>query len=263
MPYLVGATAVVVLSFLYQGGGGGQSVGSVQARVPDAFSNLPQADQQALLQLAQRAANQYMADPTGQMNAAVAAAAAVNPVPGAQPSLPPGFPGDAAARALAAAQIQGGALSPGLSNKRLSADEFRAVGSEAAVLKVVKGKQPVYAFEDPNCPVCQEFARKSRTLGSDYALTVVPVGFQGGGRERAAAALCSKDPVAAWEQVMRGLPVDGEVCDAGLKKVDANNQLFLRLGFDATPTVLAPNGQVFRGSAETPILLSWLKSNER
>lgn len=241
-PWFGGAALTILASFGISGGGNAPSAGSSAAgaqaldlQVPQAFSQLEQSQQEALLRLADRAAQQYLSDPNVAMSAAAASIAAKTPVPGA------------------AQAAQHGA-------KRLGQADMERLKAAANVV-VSKGKTQVFAFEDPNCTSCQQFALQSRKLGDAYQLTVLPVGFQPGGRERAASALCSKDVQGAWGMAMRNLRIDAQPCDGGFKKVDANNDLFLKLGFDATPTIIAPNGEVMRGSLDEQSLQSWLKAN--
>lgn len=243
-PWLGGAALTVFASFVISGGGtapptGTQAAGAqaLDLRVPQAFSQLDQPQQEALLQLADRAAQQYLTDPNVAMSAAAAAIAAKTPIPGAVPTAPQG-------------------------SSRLGTADMDRLKAAASVV-VSKGKAQLFAFEDPNCSSCQQFALQSRKLGDAYQLTVLPVGFQPGGRERAASALCSKDVSGAWGMAMRNLRIDAQPCESGFKQVDANNDLFLKLGFDATPTIIAPNGEVMRGSMDEQSLRAWLKTNSR
>lgn len=261
LPWFGGAGLTILAAFVISGSNGGQQV-AAEVPVPQAFNQLPADQQKLLLQFADRAAQQYMADPASQMGAAAAAANGATPVGQVGYGMPPGAQGAPAGLAAVVAQMQAGAVPPGLTSRKLVADEIREL-KHAPQMVVAKGKNVVYAFEDPACSSCQEFARNSRTLGEEFQITVLPVGFQKGGREQAAAALCSKDPVQAWGQVMRNLPVDGVACEAGLRQVDANNELFRKLGFDGTPTIVATNGVTLRGSADAATLASWMKTNAR
>lgn len=242
-PWLGGAVLTILASFMISGGtstpAGAPVAGApaLDLQVPQAFSQLEQSQQEALLRLADRAAQQYLNDPNVAMSAAAAAMAAKTPVPGAAQALPQG-------------------------SKRLGQADMARLKA-AAGIAVSKGSTQFFAFEDPNCTSCQQFALQSRKLGDAYRLTVLPVGFQPGGRDRAASAMCSKDVPEAWGMAMRNLRIDAQPCENGLKQVDANNDLFLKLGFDATPTLVAPNGEVMRGSMDEQSLRAWLASNAR
>jgi thiol:disulfide interchange protein DsbC len=105
------------------------------------------------------------------------------------------------------------------------------------------------AFSDPNCPACQELEREAASLKSGQGFAVIPVGFQPGSRVLAAKVLCAKDQARAWADALRGVAPNEQPCEAGLRKVDENNNLFASIGASATPTLVSANGQLAQGSA--------------
>jgi protein-disulfide isomerase len=117
------------------------------------------------------------------------------------------------------------------------------------------------AFSDPLCPSCKELDVEVEKLPNTTGFKVVPVGFQDGAREVAAAVLCSKDPKAAWVAALRGQKPNEAACEAGLQAVDENNRLFTAIGATATPTLMAPNGTVAAGSTDAKTLAVFVGMN--
>lgn len=143
---------------------------------------------------------------------------------------------------------------------KLSAADFKRL---AGATKIVTrpGSAVFYAFVDPMCPSCQDLDGKVAGLDKKYGMVTVPVAFQHGARDQAAAALCAKNKVDAWALAMRVQPIGNKPCDEGYKQIDANNALFLSLGFDATPVLMAPNLTLAKGSAETSQIAGWIDAN--
>lgn len=139
-------------------------------------------------------------------------------------------------------------------------DENKKIAA-ATQVRTTQGGTPFYAFVDPMCSACQHLERQLAKLDPKLNFVAIPVGFQGGGRDQAAAALCAKDKVAGWHLAANVQPVGNKACEEGFKQVDANNALFLSMGFDATPTLIAPNGKIAQGSADTEQLAAWVNTN--
>lgn len=136
-----------------------------------------------------------------------------------------------------------------LQQARLPQAELSRVNASAHRIQVREGSAVLMAFSDPNCPACQELEREAATLKAGQGFAVIPVGFQPGSRVLAARVLCAKDPARAWADTMRGIAPTEQACEAGLRKVDENNNLFASIGASATPTLLAANGQMAQGAA--------------
>jgi len=143
---------------------------------------------------------------------------------------------------------------------RLTPEQMKMLMA-APSLKVGKGGKVFYAFEDPLCGSCQHLASQAQTLDPSFGMVVVPIGFQPGGRDKAAAALCSKDPLEAWAVAMRGLPIDAKPCEAGYRKVDQNNAMFTAFGLRSTPTMVAANAALIAGSGEASEIAGWVNKN--
>jgi protein-disulfide isomerase len=171
--------------------------------------------------------------------AAPDAAAALAPaqMPATQPAA-----GQISQAALAEAQSR-------LQQARLPQAELSRVNSSAHRIQVREGSAALAAFSDPNCPACQELEREATALKAGQGFAVIPVGFQPGSRVLAARVLCAKDPVKAWADAIRGVAPAEQACEAGLRKIDENNNLFASIGASATPTLVAANGQLAQGAA--------------
>lgn len=235
---VLGAALVIGVSLLATSTGSrSQSVDPVaqlesdsSARAPAAWDALPQAQKDVLLQMAANATGQITPD---QLRVAMAS----TPVTNAANPAPVGVPAAA-----------------------LSADQMKTLASLKS-LKMGSGAKVFYSFEDPMCPSCQDFATQSRALDKSFGLMVIPVGFQPGGRDKAAAALCSANPTQEWATVMSGLTTDAKPCDAGYKIVDNNNAVFQSFGMSATPTLVGANGAMVAGSAPTLEIAAWVNKN--
>lgn len=272
-PWLGGALAVVVASLLLapadpsRSAPAGQSppapVSLYDNEAPEAWNKLPPEVQRILMDAATKAAAMPADPASAAMPGAAAAAVGTPAATGSSPfdaggALTPGQPPSASTMPVPVAQAQGGAAGKPFA---LTADQMKAF-SGATVLKFGAGKKWVYVFEDPLCVACQHFARNARALGPDFSIQVLPVAFNPGAMDLAARAVCEKDPVRAWEALMEGgLSIDGSACPAGVKKVEANNALFLKLGLRATPTMVARGGAVVDGSGETAAIAYWINKH--
>lgn len=178
----------------------------------------------------------------GLAGAASPAAGATAPIVAVQPPSAQTLQGQGPEATLAEAQTR-------LQQARLPQAELSRVNASAHRIQVREGSAVLAAFSDPNCPACQELEREAATLKAGQGFAVIPVGFQPGSRVLAARVLCAKDPVRVWADAMRGIPPAEQACEAGLRKVDENNNLFASIGASATPTLLAANGQMAQGAA--------------
>ncbi|MDL5034386.1 thioredoxin fold domain-containing protein [Pelomonas sp. APW6] len=169
--------------------------------------------------------------------------------------------------ALARQQAQTSAAAPGAGAKQqqavLSDEEAKKVASAGRVL-VREGKKMLVAFSDPNCPSCRDLDMQASRFDGNTGLTVIPVAYKEGSRDLAASILCSTNPGKAWADYMQAgkRPGNGP-CDKGLALVDANKVLFEQIGGTATPTLVAPNGTLAAGAADTPVLVAWVAGHSR
>lgn len=174
-----------------------------------------------------------------QADAAVIARGSMSQAPGAQPD------------------VSQSALPPPV---MLMPDELARVAGASMFVRGLEGGKLAYVFSDPLCPSCKDLDRQAEVAQASIRLAVVPVAFKDGSEELAAGALCSKDPAKAWAQIMSSGYSDEKVCDAGLKKVRANNELFKSLGFGQTPTLVSPKGTLAAGAAPAADLVHWVQN---
>lgn len=115
-------------------------------------------------------------------------------------------------------------------------------------------------FSDPNCPACQALEKQLETLGPNLAPIIVPVAFRPGSDARVAQVLCANDVSAAWRQAVAYATLSPP-CDKGRKLVANNNAAFVALKFNATPTIVAPNGKVAVGAKDFDAMIQWVRAN--
>lgn len=241
-PWVGGGLAVILFSLIVTAGGSPSAkVASIDlgGSAPAAWNGLSPEQKEVLLKITEQAAENYAGRKPEGLRAAL--------IDGVQ-----------AAPGVQAPQFQ--LPAPVKAAEKLSPDQLVKVKASYS-LKIGGGKKVFYAFEDPSCSACQHFARQSRNLGGAYGLTILPIGFQKGGRETAAVALCSANPLQAWSTAMAGGFIEGKPCEAGYKKVDENNALFLALGLKATPTIVGANGALSVGSSDTAEIAQWVDAN--
>jgi len=112
-------------------------------------------------------------------------------------------------------------------------------------------------FSDPNCPACRSFEQAMQKAHWPFTPLVIPVAFQRGSVDAAAAVLCAKDVAKAWEQAVVGKPANA--CENGRRQVELNNRGFEQLGLTSTPAFVAMNGSVYQGDLAN--VLDWAQTN--
>lgn len=114
-------------------------------------------------------------------------------------------------------------------------------------------KGTVYVFSDPTCPHCRTFEPELEKLAPDYTIELFPVSVIGGTDSSGPVAqmLCAKPEERAelWKQMMKGRRIDAATCPEGEAAVAANDQIFRKLQFLGTPTIVNANGE------QTPLTL--------
>ena len=108
------------------------------------------------------------------------------------------------------------------------------------------GKRQVAVFEDANCGYCRTM-RKDLLAVKDITVYTFPVAILAADSEtKARKALCSADPMTAWNNLMLQGKVPGNsgTCDTNLAKV---RELAQKLGVSATPTLFFSNGKRLQG----------------
>jgi protein-disulfide isomerase len=122
-----------------------------------------------------------------------------------------------------------------------------------------KGKT-LYVFSDPNCPSCQRIEAALEELASDYTVRIVPVAFQNGSEALAGAVMCAPGArvASSWSAGIKTGQAPGSACTEGVSKVQANNALFVKLGFTHTPTLVSESGMLAVGDARADELRQWV-----
>lgn len=114
-------------------------------------------------------------------------------------------------------------------------------------------KGTVYVFSDPSCPHCRDFEPELEKLAADYTIQLFPVSVIGGPDSSSSVAqmLCAKpeDRAMYWKKIVKGDRLDAPTCPEGEAAVAANDQIFRKLNFLGTPTVVNANGE------QTPLTL--------
>lgn len=126
-------------------------------------------------------------------------------------------------------------------------------------------KGVLYVFSDPTCPHCQEFEPQLEQLANDYTIQLFPVSVIGGdvANRRVAKMLCAKPEERAglWKKIINDRDLDDEACAEGLAAVSANDQIFRKMRFLGTPTII--NGQGVQSPLAVPntavALNEWLE----
>ncbi|HET7267691.1 MAG TPA: thiol:disulfide interchange protein DsbG [Oleiagrimonas sp.] len=107
-------------------------------------------------------------------------------------------------------------------------------------------KRVVYVFTDTECPYCHKFWKASQPWvnGGDVQVRNILVAvISPKSLPRAAGILTAADPAMAWTSNEanfgnKDAPVNADVSAAAERKIKANNDLMVRLGFYGTPGVV-------------------------
>jgi protein-disulfide isomerase len=151
------------------------------------------------------------------------------------------------------ASIAGSGDAPATSNAQPATASGPTIGPEALLENSIQfgakdavPEKTLYVFTDPQCPYCKEFDRTLASLGAEWSVRVLPVGFKPGSMQMADAALCAKDPAQAWKYTIQGRSVnESQSCYRSAKK---NTETFALLGMTSTPSTLRGDGKLFEGA---------------
>lgn len=151
------------------------------------------------------------------------------------------------------ASITGSGGAPAKSSGQPTAASGPTIGPEALLENAIQfgaksaaPEKTLYVFTDPQCPYCKEFERTLDTLGPEWSVRILPVGFKPGSMQMADAALCAKDSVQAWKYTIQGRGIDeSPSCARSARK---NTETFSMLGMTSTPSILRGDGKLFEGA---------------
>lgn len=137
--------------------------------------------------------------------------------------------------------------------------DFAALPLQDALTEVRgNGKRRLVIFSDPDCPFCKKLEADISTL-SDVTLHtfLMPIAsLHPQARGKAVSVWCAPDRLKAWQALMRqDKAVPSATC---AHPVDRNIALAERLGIAATPTLVAADGRVMAGAANTAQIEDWL-----
>ena len=133
-------------------------------------------------------------------------------------------------------------------------DLYRQIADTAIELQSGSGGE-VIIFTDPLCPYCA--ALEQRILAGElagYRISMVLVPLQPGSYELSAAVLCETDPAQAWRKLMLGELVP-QSCQTD--KIDQHVRAAQQARIHATPSLLAPSGEILVGLPEAKQLANW------
>lgn len=161
------------------------------------------------------------------------------------------------------------ATSPGTPQKPALNTEARISPEEASSLAAIAGQfdlspkaegKVLYVFTDPLCPHCKRLDATLSKIPAGYRPKLIPVAFQEGSKELAAAVLCAKDKRSAWIDAIQYSKTKEASCQDGIKSIEANNALFTSMRLNSTPMMISPNGYLFSGYADSQQILNVLSN---
>jgi thiol:disulfide interchange protein DsbC len=125
--------------------------------------------------------------------------------------------------------------------------------SKEIVFAPANPKHTITVFTDVDCPYCRAFHKKidaMNAIGIAVHYVMFPLDIHPNADRQAVAVWCAKDRNAAYTAAMEGkMPPDGK-CENPVAETKA---LGLKLGINATPTLLAEDGsQIDLGKASSP-----------
>lgn len=137
--------------------------------------------------------------------------------------------------------------------------DFAALPLQDALTEVRgNGKRRLVIFSDPDCPFCKKLEADISTLSDVTIHTfLMPIAsLHPQARAKAISVWCAPDRLKAWHALMRQ---DKAVASATCAHpVDRNIALAERLGIAATPTLIAVDGRVMAGAANSAQIEDWL-----
>ena len=138
---------------------------------------------------------------------------------------------------------------------------------ETAVKYGGHGPTKLAVFFDPDCPWCKRLHEQLSALDDVevYAIMYPVESLHAGAKNKAAAILCSSDPLQALNRVMAGkdLPaVSDPTCLARSNAAIDRIKAFARShDIHGTPTLVAPDGRIRPGFLETKPIKAWLDAS--
>jgi thiol:disulfide interchange protein DsbC len=147
--------------------------------------------------------------------------------------------------------------------RKLNAVKFDALPLDQAVkIQRGTGKRVLAMFSDPHCPYCRQFEQTLQKM-DDITIYVFmfPV-IRPELADHSKAVWCSPDRSKAWlELALNGkAPAASPAC---ANPVEKNLDLGHKLGVNATPTLIFPNGERISGGMQMADLTEQLEKSKR
>jgi thiol:disulfide interchange protein DsbC len=112
------------------------------------------------------------------------------------------------------------------------------------------GKRKIAVFADPNCGYCKQLERNLLSL-KDATIYTYPVGILGQDsvNKSNAVSCATGDKSKIWKAMMlEGATPVSKACDGSA--VARNLELFKKMGFQGTPSIIYENGRTHKGFVE-------------
>ncbi|MCG7657672.1 DsbC family protein [Wielerella bovis] len=126
------------------------------------------------------------------------------------------------------------------------------------------GKLQVAVFSDPDCPYCKrlehEFAKMTDITIYNFMMPIPSL--HPDATRKSIQIMCQPNPTQAWTQWMRENKMPPKVAECK-HHVAETTALGESLGFNGTPTIVFPNGQVQSGYAPMPQLQQVIEANQK
>ena len=126
------------------------------------------------------------------------------------------------------------------------------------------GKLQVAVFSDPDCPFCKklehEFGKMTDITIYNFMMPIPQL--HPDAARKAVQIMCQPNTTKAWIEWMREgkMPASVAECANHVAETTALGESF---GFNGTPTIVFPNGQVQSGFAPLPQLEEVIKANQK
>lgn len=133
--------------------------------------------------------------------------------------------------------------------KELSKMDFNQLPFDKAIKEVRgQGKRKLAVFSDPDCPFCKRLEEEISKLDNVTIYTfLMPIPeLHPDAQAKAEQIWCQADPATAWTEWMRQGKTPAPVGKCANPVAD-NMAFGAQAGFDGTPTLIFPNGEVIPG----------------
>lgn len=133
---------------------------------------------------------------------------------------------------------------------------------KSIALKVGSGKKEVIEITDPECPYCLKSEEFFKDADVTRYIYFFPLSFHKNAERLSVHVLCSKDPAAEYEKVMKAM-AEGkadlfktDICDEGKTTLKKMVDVAQQLGVRGTPFFII-NGKVISGA--DPVIRQMIK----